>query len=99
MYISVVGTDKAGMAEIRSANFDAFTEFLHNHPDFPEVKLHHGGPLLAADGETPIGTQLVLEAPSIEAAENFINASPFGKEDLYEHLHIRQWRWLTGRPD
>ncbi|MCY4129224.1 MAG: YciI family protein [Gammaproteobacteria bacterium] len=99
MYISVIGTDKPGMAEVRSANFDAFAEFLRDHPEFPDVKLHHGGPLLAADGETPIGTQLVVEAPSIEAAENFIKASPFGRLDLYAEVHVRPWRWLTGRPD
>ena len=99
MYISVIGTDKPGMGEVRRANFDAFTVFLHDHPEFPDVKLLHGGPLLAEDAETPIGTQLVLEAPSLEVARNFMKASPFGQEDLYAELNVRPWGWLTGRPD
>ena len=98
MYISVVGTDKPGMAEVRSANFDEFAEFLRDHPNFPDVKVHHGGPLLAEDAETQIGTNLVLEAPSLEVVRNFIAASPFGQVSLYAEVHVRPWHWLTGRP-
>lgn len=99
MYISVIGTDKPGMADVRSANFDKFAEFLRNHPDFPDVKIHHGGPLLAEDAQTQIGTHIVAEAPSLEIVRDFMNASPFGRVNLYGELNVRPWHWLTGRPE
>lgn len=98
MYFAVFGTDKQGLADVRDKHFDAFREYLHDHPDHPGVVLHHGGPTLSEDGTMMTGTMLVLDAPSLEAARAFMEDSPFGRLDLYGDLHVRPWKWLTGKP-
>ena len=99
MYFAIFATDKPGTADVRSKHAQAFHEYLHDHPDHPEVVLHHGGRILADDAETPIGLQLAIEAPSLEAARAFVADSPYGRADLFAELHVRPWNWITGRPD
>lgn len=99
MHIVVFGTDKAGMADVRREHFDAFHAYLHDHPDHPGVVLHQGGPTLSEDGSTRIGTLLVVDAPSVEAARAFVADSPFGRAGLYGELHVRPLEWLTGKPE
>lgn len=99
MHFAVFGTDKLGMAAVRATHFDAFRDYLHDHPDHPDVVLRHGGPTLSEDGTTMTGTLLVIEAPSLEAARAFVEDSPFGRLNLYGDLHVRPWQWLTGKPE
>ncbi|MCZ0943141.1 MAG: YciI family protein [Gammaproteobacteria bacterium] len=99
MYIVVFGTDKPRMAGVRLDNFQGFADYLAHHPDHPDVVVHNGGPTLSEDGQTMIGTQLVIEAPSLEAGRAFVADSPFGRAGLWGELHIRPWNWMTGRPD
>ncbi len=99
MYIVVVGTYKPGMADERREHFDAFRDYLHNHPDHPDVVLHHAGPTLSEDGTAKIGNLLVLDAPSVEAARAFVADSPFGRVALFGELLVRPWHWITGRPE
>ena len=61
--------------------------------------MHHGGQILADDAETHIGSHIVIEAPSLEAARVFIEDSPYGRADLFAEVHVRPWNWITGRPD
>ncbi len=98
MYIAVFGTDKPGMADVRSERFDAFRTYLHDHPDHPDVVLHHAGPTLSEDGAARIGSLLVVDAPSLDAARAFVADSPFGQAGLFGDLQVRPFHWLTGRP-
>ena len=99
MYIAIFGTDKPGMADVRSQHFDAFHEYLHSHPEHPGVVLHHAGPTLSEDGTQRIGSLLVVDAPSVETARAFMADSPFGRADLFEELHVRPFHWITGKPE
>ncbi len=98
MYIVVFGTDKPGMADVRNEHLQAFRDYLEHHPDHPAVALHHSGPMLSDEGERMIGTHVVIEAPSLEAARAFVADSPFGRADLWAELHVRPWNWLAGKP-
>lgn len=98
MYFAVFALDKSGTADLRNTHFDAFREYLHDHPDHPDVVVHHGGPILSDDGNTMVGTQLVLETSSLEAARAFVSDSPFGRVDLYAELQVHPWNWMTGSP-
>lgn len=99
MYIVIFGTDKPGMADARREHFDAFHEYLHDNPDHPDVILHHAGPTLSEDGAARIGSLLVVDAPSVEAARAFVADSPFGQADLFGELHVRPFHWITGKPE
>ena len=98
MYFVVFAMDKSGMAEVRSKHFDAFREYLRNHPDHPGVVVHHGGPILSDDEKTMVGSQFAIETSSLEAARAFVSDSPFGRADLYAELHVHPWNWILGRP-
>ena len=99
MHIVAFGTDKPGMADVRREHFEAFYKYLRDHPDHPGVVLYHGGPTLSEDGSTRIGTLLVLDAPSVDAARAFISDSPYGRAELYGELYVRPLEWLTGKPE
>ena len=99
MYIVIFGTDKPGMTAVRNEHFDANREYLHDHPNHPDVVLHHAGPTRSEDGAARIGSLIVVDAPSVEAARAFVTDSPFGRVGLYGELHIRPFDWVTGRPE
>ena len=98
MYVAVFATDKPGMADVRSEHFDAFVEYLRDHPDHPDVILLHGGPTLSEDASAMNGTLLLLEAPSLDAVRAMVADSPFGQVELYGDMQVRPWDWRTGRP-
>lgn len=50
------------------------------------------GPLLADDGETPVGSGYVLEFPDKPAVEAFFAADPYIKAGLYREVAIRPYR-------
>ena len=50
MYIVVFGTDKPGMVDVRSSRFDDYRAYLLDHPDHPDVVVHHSGATLSVDG-------------------------------------------------
>ena len=98
MYFVVIGTDKPGVAQTRSELQQSLIAYLRDHPDHPDVTVHHGGPMLAEDGASIVGLLWVVEAPSREAAQAFATDSPFARAELLADLQVRQWDWRTGRP-
>ena len=98
MYIVVFGIDKPGMADVRNEHLQAFRDYLEHHPDHPAVALHHSGPLLSDEGERMIGTHVVIEAPSLEAAKAFVADSPYARADIFADAQVREWNWISGRP-
>ncbi|MDE0693272.1 MAG: YciI family protein [Gammaproteobacteria bacterium] len=99
MYVAVFATDKPGTADARREHFNAFVEYLREHPNHPDVAVHHGGPTLSEDASTMIGTLLVLEAPSLDAVRAFVADSPLGRAGVYGDVQVRPWEWRTGKPE
>ena len=50
-----------------------------------------GGPLVADDGKTSIGSLMVLEAPDRATAEKFNNADPFAKNGIWAKVEIQRF--------
>jgi len=95
MYFVVWNTHTAGTEENRRNESDAMKAYLHNHS---RVTLHHGGATLDDNAETVVGGLMIIEAPSIEVALNFVADSPFGKAGIFAQSQVQPWNWLTGRP-
>jgi uncharacterized protein YciI len=51
------------------------------------------GPLLGADGQTWVGTAMLLETPEAAAAEAFVRGDPAAKAGLYASAELRPWRF------
>ena len=98
MYFVVFVTHKPEAENRRSELQDSFRGYLLDHPDHPEVVVHHGGPTLDDDAENVVGLLLILEAPSVDAARDFLQDSPYGQADIFAESSIRPWDWFTGRP-
>jgi uncharacterized protein YciI len=79
------GLDKPDGLELRKATRPAHLEWLKMFGDL--VKL--AGPVLGADGGTPVGSMIVIEAKSLEAAQAWAAMDPYTKAGLWERADIR----------
>jgi uncharacterized protein YciI len=50
-----------------------------------------GGPLVADDGKTSIGSLMVLDVPDRATAEKFNSADPFRKNGIWAKIDIRRF--------
>ena len=96
MYFVIIATDKPGTGQARLEAMVGLRDWLDNHPEHPDVTVHHAGPTLDDDGETMNGTVNVIEAPSLEAARAFAADSPLRKADIFAEFHVRPWDWRLG---
>jgi hypothetical protein len=97
MYFAIYALDRPGAREIRDKTRAAHREYLHRG-DSP-VRLKLAGPLLDHDGETMIGSLIVVEANSFADVEQFSANDPYRHAGLVGSVQIRPWEWTTGRPD
>ena len=98
MYVVAFATHKPGRVRAGSEIQDAFADYLRNHPDHPDVVVHNAGPTLSDDSGTTVGSVLIVEASSLEAARAFLADSPYGRADVFAETQVLQWDWRTGRP-
>jgi uncharacterized protein YciI len=97
MYFAIVAIDRPGAGDVRANTRPAHRDFLRT--PFPGVTYRLGGPLLAPDGATMIGSLLVVEAQDLATAERFAAGDPYRKADLFAEVSVRPWDWGTGNPD
>ena len=74
--------DKPGALEIRLANRPKHVEYLTSYND----KLIFAGPLL--DGETMIGSLLVLEIADRAEIDKFLANDPYAKAGLFQSVSV-----------
>ena len=77
--------DRPGSADLRSDVADAHREFVGGHLD----AMYLGGPLLADDGTTAIGSLIIMDFPDRVAAVEFIAGEPYNSAGLFESVTIR----------
>nr|WP_298686761.1 YciI family protein [uncultured Dongia sp.] len=80
--------DKPDHLEVRMANRPAHVEHLIKH----EAQLISGGPLLTPDGETMIGSLLVVDMPDRVAVDAFLAADPYSKAGLFQSVTVTPYR-------
>ena len=86
------GFDDAGAAEIRKSTRPAHLEWIKTLGD--KVKL--GGPMLAEDGATPVGSVIFLEADSMEEAKSIYAQDPYREAKLWRRIEIRHFAVSAG---
>jgi len=95
MYFAISCTDKPGSLGVRMEARPAHIEYLQAHAQ----AIRMAGPILGDDGETMIGSLIILEADGRADAETFAAADPYAKAELFESVDIRQWKWTIGNPN
>jgi len=99
MYFAVYATDRPNSLLLRLQTRPSHRDYMRDMTAHPEVAVLRGGPTLAADGETMNGTLLIVEAPTLAAAEAFAAGDPYQKANLFTSAYVRPWAWTIGRPD
>jgi hypothetical protein len=94
MLYALICTDKLGSLELRKANRPDHVAFLKGLGK----ALVLAGPFTEADGETPNGSLLVVEAASREAVQKIAAEDPYAKAGLFASVEIRPWIWVFNQP-
>jgi len=63
-----------------------------------EGRIVHAGPMLGDDG-APLGSVILFEAPSLEAARAVAAADPYVREGVFERHEVRETRVVFPRAD
>jgi uncharacterized protein YciI len=85
MHFAIHCLDKAGALDTRLANYDAHRAYL---AAATTVAIVISGPLLAEDGETMIGSLVVVEAADRDAVERFHRNDPFFAAGVWDRAEI-----------
>jgi uncharacterized protein YciI len=80
--------DKDGGEAIRAATRERHLAYLERHKDI----LVLGGALLAEIGDKRLGSCLIINVPSREAAEEFSRHEPFRQAGLFKTVRITRMR-------
>ena len=99
MYFAIFASDQPDSSELRLQTRPTHREYLRDVAAHPEVIVIHGGPTLAEDEETMNGSMMIVEAPSLAAAEAFSAGDPYRHAGLFSACEVRPWAWVLGRPD
>ena len=86
--------DWPGAAELRSETSGAHREFVGGHLD----AMWAGGPLLADDGETYVGSLIIMDFPDRDAALEFVANEPYNRAGVFESVTIRAFNPVVGGP-
>jgi hypothetical protein len=88
MQFMIYCLDKPGHTELRAANRAAHLAYLDGFAGQIVV----AGPLLSEDGQSMIGSLLLMEFPSRAEAEAFSAGDPYRKAGLFQSVTVTPWR-------
>ena len=94
MLYALICTDKPNSLAIRKAKRPEHVAYLKSLGD--TLKL--AGPFTEADGESMNGSLIVVEAASLQAAEEIAAGDPYAKAGLFASVEIRPWIWTLNNP-
>lgn len=92
MLYAIICEDKAESEPLRKATRDEHLAYIGNF----DVRL--AGPMLSDDGETMIGSMILLDAENLEAARAFAARDPYKLADLFANVTIRPFRQAIPTP-
>ncbi|SDH10772.1 YciI family protein [Roseospirillum parvum] len=92
MLFAIVCTDKPGHGEVRQATRQAHLDYAASFG--PRIRV--GGPMLGPDGQTMVGSLLLLEAETIDEARAFTENDPYAKAGLFESVVVRPFKQVMG---
>ncbi len=93
MYFILRCLDRPGSAGLRAATRPKHLDYLER----AGKKIKLGGPMLDRDGETPIGSLLIVEAGDATEAQALAAADPYAEAGLFESVTITPWKWVIGK--
>lgn len=92
MLFVAICRDRAGATDVRAENRPDHLAWLEANAE--KVKL--GGPFTAEDGQTAIGSMLIVEADTLEGARSFLANDPYAGAGLFDSVEVIPWRATVG---
>ena len=86
MLIALIARDKPGALQTRLDNRDAHVAYLRE-----TGVVSQAGPLLDDTGEM-IGSLVILDVETLQAAQNWAENDPYAKAGLFEHVDLIRWK-------
>ncbi len=83
------GLDQPGTGALRHKFREAHEAYLAQHASMVMAR----GPLVADDGDEPIGSVLLLDVPDMDAARVFMEQEPFYSNGVYKDINFHRWRF------
>jgi uncharacterized protein YciI len=88
MLYAIYRLDKPNSVDLRLKTRPVHLEYLKSQAH----RLFAAGPVLAADGRTPIGSLLLIECRDEAEVRAFAAGDPYDKAGLFQSLTIHPWR-------
>ena len=94
MLYALVCTDKPDSLAVRQANRPEHLAYIERLGDTIAL----AGPFIDADSQAMNGSLIVIEASSLEAAQEIAAGDPFAKAGLFASVEIHPWLWTINNP-
>lgn len=94
MLFVLICTDKPNSSAVRAEARPRHLAYIEAHKDAVKI----AGPFTSDDGQTMLGSLIVIEAADAAAARAFAAGDPYALAGLFQSVEIKPWRWLIGAP-
>ncbi len=94
MLYALICTDKPDSLAVRQAHRPEHLAYLEGLGD----RLVLAGPFIDADSQAMNGSLIVIEASSLELAQEIAAGDPFAKAGLFVSVEIHPWLWTINNP-
>jgi uncharacterized protein YciI len=81
--------DQPGAQALRHEFRQAHETYLAGHANMIMAR----GPLVTDNGETPLGSVLLLDVPDMDTARAFFEKEPFYSNGVYQEVNCHRWRF------
>lgn len=95
MFFVIHATDRQDGLERRAKHYRAHRLHLDQSDQYG-VSVLMAGPLVADDGETPVGSLFVLEAKDRAAVDDFTRSDPYSMHGVWERVDIHYFNKKRG---
>lgn len=80
--------DKPDSVALRLANREAHVAHLRQQGD----RLVAAGPLLGDDGQTMIGSLIIVDFADKASLDAFVSGDPYAKAGLFQSVSVKPWK-------
>ena len=94
MLYALICTDKANSSAVRAEARPRHLAYIEANKE--RVKI--AGPFTSDDGQTMLGSLIIVEAADAAAARTFAANDPYAQAGLFSNVEIKPWRWIVGAP-
>jgi uncharacterized protein len=94
MLFALICTDKPNAAAIRAEARPKHLAYIEAQKGAVKI----AGPFTSDDGQTMLGSLIIVEAADMAAARAFAANDPYALAGLFQSVEIKPWRWIVGAP-